>query len=166
MDLCRQPSARAANFFGSAMLDAGSVLMSPDNRTIDHLSIGIFSMRDGCQDPVPDTRASPTHEPVVADRVRSVSLRQVASRCSRPQYPKNAVQNPPIIHTRNPSGLPGEDRFDEAPLGVRKGVAHVDCSFPEFESRQVSLVQGLPLHQNPTTRSAGRPRWISMRNQA
>jgi hypothetical protein len=119
MDLGGQPTAGPAKFFGCAMFDACGVLVRPDNRTVDYLNVSIFSMRDGSKDTVPDARTSPPHEPVVASRVGAISLWQIPPRRSRPQYPEDAVQNPPIIDARDALRLTGQDRFDETPLGVQ-----------------------------------------------
>ena len=87
--------------------DASGVLARPDDRAVDHLDVGIFSMRDGSQDPVPDARTSPSHEAVVAGRVRAVSLWPVAPRRSRPQHPKDAIQNRMSSKRGTPRGLQG-----------------------------------------------------------
>lgn len=154
MDLGGQPTSGSAKFFVGAMLDACGVLMRPDNRAVDHLNLCIFAMRDGSQDAVPDARTSPPHEPVVAGRVGAVSLWQIPPRCSRPQDPEDAIQDPSVVHTRDASRLAGQDRFDETPLGVSEGIAHSDCSFSELESRRQAFVQCLLRRRDQTLRAA------------
>jgi len=101
MDLCRQPTTAPAKILCSAMLDACCVLMSPDNRAVELLNLCMVTVRDGGQDAIPDTRASPPHEPVVAGHVGAVSLWQIPSRRSRPRDPEVAIQDTPVVHAQS-----------------------------------------------------------------
>lgn len=74
MDLGGQPTAGPAQILGVGMIDTCGVLVGADNRAVDHLDVSIFSVRNGSQDPIPDTGTSPSHKPGVAGRVRAVSL--------------------------------------------------------------------------------------------
>jgi hypothetical protein len=51
-----------------------------------------MGLREGFHDEVPDAGRSPTNKAIVAGCVRPKALRQIAPRCARTQYPKNAAE--------------------------------------------------------------------------
>jgi hypothetical protein len=129
VDFGRQPSAGASKFFAGAILSATRVLMGTDYRAVDHLHLSIVPMRDGSQDTIPDACATPTHEPFVAGGIGAVTLGQITPWCSRPQDPKDAVQDTPVIHTRDTSRLARKDWANQPPFGIGESVSHVKGSF-------------------------------------
>src|SRR5260370_13876350 len=62
----------------SVPIDAGTVLMHADNGRVDHLHRGVMSPGECAHDLGPDARSSPANEAIVAGRVRTEVVRQVA----------------------------------------------------------------------------------------
>src|SRR5262249_53789855 len=116
-----------AHGLSSVPSDACTVLMHADDRRVDHLNRGIVGSGKRVHDPTPDAGPSPANEAVVASGVGTEVARKVTPRCARPQHPKNAIQDTPIIHTRHAAGLARQHRPDGSPLIFREFVAHDSC---------------------------------------
>lgn len=102
--------------------------MRSDGSAVDHLDLAIVRGADGGHKPVPYTCLAPSVEAVVAGDGRSIALRQVAPRRSRPQHSEDAVQRAVIIDTRHASRFVGPQWLDHAPLGVGQVIAaHADA---------------------------------------
>jgi hypothetical protein len=102
--------------------------MDPNGGAVDHLDVAVVRDGDGVHQPVPHARLPPSHEAVVTGGARPIPLRQVAPRCTRPQYPEDAVQQAAVIDARHASRLVGQQRLDNAPLEVGQIVlAHADA---------------------------------------
>jgi hypothetical protein len=122
--LARQSASRPTHMLLSIARGAGPVLVHTDNRRIDHLNRHIMSSGQHIHDPVPDSSPTPADEAVVASRRRSLALRQIAPRCARPQDPKDAVQDTPVVYTERAAWLVREHRLDDTPLTVAKLIPH------------------------------------------
>ena len=81
VDLRCQSTARAACAVAFAFLGTASVLMHPDNGRVEHLDIGVTTIRRGREDVVPDARLAPSIEVFVAGRLRAVAFGQIAPSC-------------------------------------------------------------------------------------
>src|SRR4029450_4564676 len=92
------------------------LLMDPNGGAVDHLDVAVVRDGDGVHQPVPHARLPPSHEAVVTGGAWAIALRQVAPRCTRPQYPEDAVQHAAVIDARHASRLVGQQRLDNAPL--------------------------------------------------
>ena len=102
--------------------------MDPNGGAVDHLDFAVVRDSDGVHQPVPHARLPPSHEAVVTGGAWAIALRQVAPRCTRPQYPEDAVQHVAVIDARHSSRLVGQQRLDNAPLEVGQIVsAHADA---------------------------------------
>lgn len=66
VDFGRQHSTRTSKAFTVIFLDETYVLMGAHYRAVDHLHLGIVSMRDSSQDTIPNACATPTHKTIVA----------------------------------------------------------------------------------------------------
>jgi hypothetical protein len=118
VDLRHQPTSGTTDAIVAAATGAGPMLMTADDGAVDHLDLGVAWVRDRIQDAVPDARASPSHEPIVAGGVRAVALGQSALWRTGPQYPEDAIQDPPVINPWYTVRLGGKDRLNELPFGV------------------------------------------------
>lgn len=98
--------------------------MNAHNRAVDHLHVAIVRLDDRVHQSVPDARFAPAIEAVVRARVRPIALGQIAPRGARPQHPKDAVENTPIVSRFGTSAVHRQNRFDNAPLEVGEVVAH------------------------------------------
>ena len=102
--------------------------MDPNGGAVDHLDVAVVRDGDGVHQPVPHARLPPSHEAVVTGGAWAIALRQVTPRCTRPQYPEDAVQHTAVIDARHASRLLGQQRLDNAPLEVGQIVsAHADA---------------------------------------
>jgi hypothetical protein len=146
VDFCRQPSTGTSKTFAYTVPDAARVLMCANDRAVDHLNFGIVPMRDGGQNTIPDPSMTPSNKSVVAGGIGAVALRQITPRRSRPQDPENAIEHPPVIHTRDTSRPARQDRANQPPFGVGWSVSHVQGSFSELESRRHAKLQCLLWH--------------------
>lgn len=131
--------------------------MGANYRAVDHLHLGVFPMRYGSLDTTPNACATPTHEAIVAGGVGTVSLRQITPRCSRSQNPENAVQDTPVILTRDVSRFARKDWCDQPPFGVREGVSHAQGSYSELESHPHDRLQCLLCTKTLQPGPLGRP---------
>src|SRR5262245_27245244 len=100
------------------------MLMHANNRRVDHLHSGIMGIGQRTHKFGPHTRASPANEPIVARRVRTEDVRQVAPWRPRSQYPENTIEDATVIHSWYAARLIRQHRFDGGPLIVREFVAH------------------------------------------
>nr|CAA37892.1 unnamed protein product [Agrobacterium tumefaciens] len=53
------------------------MLMNTDTGAVDHNDIAVESLGNLAQNMIPDTRLSPSHEPVVAGCIWTISIRNV-----------------------------------------------------------------------------------------
>ena len=77
-DLRRQSAARPTGAVALAFLGAASVLMHPDNGRVEHLDIGVTTIRHGREDLVLDARLAPSVEAIVAGRIWPIAIGQIA----------------------------------------------------------------------------------------
>src|SRR4029077_6272637 len=96
------------------------------------LDVAVVRGGDGVHQPVPHARLSPSREAIVAGRARSKALGQVAPWCARTQPPEDAVQPPPVVHSRHTSRLAGRERLDHAPLEVGQIISAHAARESEF----------------------------------
>src|SRR5262252_2893483 len=115
------------------------MLMHPNNRRVDHLHGGIMGAGECAHDLGPHARSSPANEPIVAGRVRTEVVRQIAPWRPRSQNPKDAIEDTTVIHSWHAARLIWQHQFDGNPLIVGEFVAH--DSTPSFESRLGNLAQ-------------------------
>jgi len=98
--------------------------MNPHHRAVDHLDLAVMGLGDCVHQFVPDAGLAPTIEAIVSAGVRPVALRQIPPRRSRPEYPENAVHDPPVVLGLPPRTPLRQDRLDDAPLEVCEIVSH------------------------------------------
>jgi hypothetical protein len=72
----------------------------------------------------PHARSSPANEPIVAGRVRTEVVRQIAPWRPRSQNPKDAIEYTTVIHSWHAARLTWQHQFDGNPLIVGEFVAH------------------------------------------
>src|SRR5262244_1069845 len=101
-----------------------TVLMHPNNRSVDHLHGGIMGAGECAHDLGPHARSSPANEPIVAGRVRTEVVRQIAPWRPRSQNPKDAIEDTTVIHSWHAAPLIWQHQFDGNPLIVGEFVAH------------------------------------------
>jgi hypothetical protein len=75
------------------------MLVHAHDGRIYHLHRGVMFGSQGIHDPIPNASLPPANEAIIASRVWAKALWQIAPRCARPQDPKDAVENTPIIYT-------------------------------------------------------------------
>jgi hypothetical protein len=85
------------------------MLVNADTGRVDHDDVAVVSLGNGFKKPVPDTCLPPADEAVVAGGRRPVALRDFRPGRARPKPPQDAVQDAPIIDTRNARGLLGSN---------------------------------------------------------
>ena len=109
--------------------------MNAHARTIDHLHLAAMRLRHGVHQPIPDARFAPAIEAIVGSRVRAITLRQIAPGRPSSQHPKNAVHHAPVVQSLGSRTPSRQNRFDHAPLEIRKVVAHdASSAVGELES--------------------------------
>jgi oxygen-independent coproporphyrinogen-3 oxidase len=86
------------------------VLVNANTGRVDHDDVAVISLRNGFKKTIPDTGLSPTHEAVVAGGWRPVTFRNFRPRRPSSEAPKDAIQNPPVIDTRNAARLIRQQR--------------------------------------------------------
>src|ERR1700753_1472237 len=101
----------------------GTMLVHAHDRTVDHLNIAVIGCHNGIHQPIPDTRLSPSVDPVVARRPRAVAFRQIRPGRARTQNPENPVQHSPVVNPRHTARLVRKMRLDRFPLKIRQIVA-------------------------------------------
>lgn len=124
MDLTGQTAPRSADILVSIVRGTGPVLMHADDGGVDHLNHGVVSGGHRLHDLVPDPCQSPAHETVITGCAGTIAFRQISPRCTRAQYPKDAVRNPSIIHTPDTPWFVREHRPDKTPFIVAEFVPH------------------------------------------
>src|SRR3954447_4017922 len=107
MDFARQAAAGPSHRLELVFCDAGSMLMHSDNRGVDHLNRGIVGSGKCVYNAAPDTSPPPADETVIAGRVRTKMIRQIAPRCPGSQDPEDAVEDTSIVYRGTPRGLFG-----------------------------------------------------------
>ena len=100
------------------------MLMHAHDRTVDHLHVAVVCLHDGIHQPIPDSGLAPTVKAIVGRRIRPVSLGHVAPRRTCTKHPKDAVEHAPAFLRLDAAPLCRQQRLDDAPLEVRKIVAH------------------------------------------
>ncbi|SCB56097.1 hypothetical protein GA0061098_10744 [Bradyrhizobium shewense] len=98
--------------------------MHADNGGVDHLDSGIMGSGKRFYEAAPNTSPPPPNEPVVASRVRTKRLGQIAPRRSGSQDPENAIEDTSVVHLRNATRLVRQHRLDGGPFMVGEFVAH------------------------------------------
>src|SRR5215813_15113358 len=98
--------------------------MHAHNRRVDHLQGGILGQGESAHDLGPDPRASPANEAIVAGRVRTEDVRQVAPWRPGSQDPEDAIEDATVIHSWHAARLIRQHRLNGRPLIVREFVAH------------------------------------------
>src|SRR5690242_14080993 len=151
MNLAGQSTSRTSHRLSPVLGNASCMLMHTDNGGVDHLDGPVIGNGKRIYDAAPDSRPPPANEPIVAGRVRTKGLRQIAPRGSRSQNPENAIEHTTVIYTRNPARFVGKHRLDCSPLFVGEFVAH-DRSTLDQE-----LEPGLGARFDLADRTAGRP---------
>ena len=72
----------------------------------------------------PDARSSPANEAIVAGRVRTEVVRQVAPWRPGSQDPEDAIEDAAVIHSWHAARLVRQHRLDGSPFVVGEFVAH------------------------------------------
>src|SRR5215216_1735454 len=98
--------------------------MHADNGRVDHLHCGVMSAGECIHDLGPYASPSPANEPVVTSGVRTEVVRQIAPRCSRPQYPENAIEHAPVVHPWHTARLVRQHWLHSGPFIVAEFIAH------------------------------------------
>ena len=106
------------------MSNASRVLVHAHNGRVDHLHGRVMSRSERVHDPAPDASPSPANETIVAGRIWTEAVWQIAPRCAGSQNPKDAVQNTSVVHTRHAARLIWQHWPDGNPFLVREFVAH------------------------------------------
>jgi hypothetical protein len=81
------------------------MLMYTDNGGVDHLDSGVVGSGKRVYDAAPDASPPPADETVIAGRVRAKMIRQIAPRCPGSQDPEDAVEDTPVVYSRNATRL-------------------------------------------------------------
>jgi len=72
----------------------------------------------------PDPRSSPANEPIVAGCVWAEVVWQIAPWRPRPQDPKDAIEDTPVIHPWHAARLVRQHRLDGSPLAIGEFIAY------------------------------------------
>jgi hypothetical protein len=91
MNLAGQSPSRPTHRLFSVPDNARTVLMHADNGRVDHLHRGVMSRGECVHDLGPHARPSPANEAIVAGRVRTEDVRQIAPWRPRSQDPEDAI---------------------------------------------------------------------------
>ena len=97
--------------------------MDAHHGAVDHRDVAVVDSYDGVHEPVPDARLAPAVEAIVAGRIGTVALRQVAPRRAGPQDPADAVQHSPVINPQPSAPLVRQQGLNHRPLESRQIVA-------------------------------------------
>src|SRR5262245_32284365 len=98
--------------------------MHADNRRVGHLDGGIMGAGQSVHDLGPHARSSPANKAVVAGRVRTEVVRQVAPWRPGSQDPEDAIEDATVIHSWHAARLIWQHQFDGIPLFVAEFIAH------------------------------------------
>jgi hypothetical protein len=79
--------------------------MNANTGRINHDDVAVISLRNGYKKTIPDAGLPPTHEAVVAGGWRSITFRNFRPRRAGSEAPKDAIQDSPVIDTRNAARL-------------------------------------------------------------
>ena len=124
MNLAGQSTSRPPHRLSSVPCDARPMLMHANNGRVDHLHGGIMSAGECAHDLGPHARPSPANEAIVAGRVRTEVVRQIAPWRPRSQDPEDAIEDTTVIHSWHAARLIRQHRLDGSPLIVGEFVAH------------------------------------------
>jgi hypothetical protein len=100
------------------------MLMYTDNGGVDHLDSGVVGSGKRVYDAAPDASPPPADETVIAGRVRAKMIRQIAPRCPGSQDPEDAVEDTPVVYSRNATRLIRQHGLDGNPFIFGEFVAH------------------------------------------
>ena len=106
--------------------------MHADNGGVDHLDSSIMGSGKCVYDAAPDTSPPPADDTVIAGRVRTKMIRQIAPRCPGSQDPEDAVEDTSVVYPRNATRPIRQHGLDGSPFTIREFVAH--GSSPQFGS--------------------------------
>jgi hypothetical protein len=110
--------------------------MHAHNGRLDHLHRRVMGPGERAHDRGPDACSSPTNEAIVAGRVRTKVIRQVAPRCSGSQDPEDSIEDATVVHPWYAARLVRQHRPDGSPFLVGEFVAHDSGPFGQgLESR-------------------------------
>src|SRR5262245_33860663 len=98
--------------------------MHAHNGRVDHLHRRVMRPGERAHDHAPDARSSPANETIVAGRVRTEVVRQVAPWRPGSQDPEDAIEDAAVIHSWHAPRLIGQHRLDGSPFVVGELVAH------------------------------------------
>jgi len=114
------------------------VLVNANTGRVDHDDVAIISFRNRFKKPIPDTGLSPADEAVIAGGWRTITFRDFRPRRACSEASKDAIQDPPVVDTRNAARLVRKQWRNNRPFMVREFVAaacHQSSSFGSLESR-------------------------------
>lgn len=84
---------------------------------IDRPDVAAASLCDRIHNPIPDPGCRPSAEAVIAGRAGAIALRQIAPGRAGSQDPEeDAVQDTPVINTRDATRLVGQKRLNDPPF--------------------------------------------------
>src|SRR5262249_19843685 len=118
MNLAGQTAPRPAHGLFVVLSNASRVVVHAHNARVNHLHGRIMSRSERVHNPYPDASPSPANEAIVAGRIWSETVWQIAPRCAGSQNPKDAVQNTSVVHTRHAARLIRQHRPDASPFLV------------------------------------------------
>src|SRR5262249_60635411 len=98
VNLAGPATSRPSHRLRQVPRDTRPMLMHANNRRVDHLHGGIMGAGQRGHDLGPHARPSPANKPIVAGRVRTEDVRQVAPWRPRSQYPEDAIEDTTVIH--------------------------------------------------------------------
>lgn len=84
--------------------------MNAHDRRVDHLEFAVVSLDDGVDETVLHAGLPPVVE---VGRLGAIALQQVAPRFAQAQHPRNSVQDPPVVDSRNAARLAQKKRLDD-----------------------------------------------------
>jgi hypothetical protein len=140
--------------------DAGTVLMHADNGRVDHLDSRVMGARQFVHNLATGVRPPPANEAIVAGRTGAKAVRQITPRRARPQDPKDAVEDIPVVHTGNAARLVRQHWVDGSLFKISELVAH--DSKLQFRSLNHAPAADLNTFRGPTAR----PRFGRNRGEA
>src|SRR5262249_61917459 len=99
MNLAGQAASRPAHELSPVPRNASTMLVYANDRRVDHLHGGILGAGQCAHELGPHARPSPANEAIVAGRVRTEDVRQVAPWRLRSQDPEDAIEIATIINS-------------------------------------------------------------------
>lgn len=94
------------------------MLMNTDTGAVDHDDVAIESFRNLAQNMIPDTGLSPSHEPVVACGIRTISIRNICPRRACPKPPQDAVDHPRVVNAGHAARPIRQQWLNNIPLEI------------------------------------------------